>query len=138
MFGGFQSNAFQSNAFQIIPDGKNTPENSGGTPYTYIPADQQREIERRKLIATKKTELQKVVSVIGEYERQRELAEESLKIASEKSQARLLKAQNELIAEINRLLIVKAELVARIRREEEQLILMAAMRRRRFRIYNLT
>ena len=134
MFGAFQSNAFQSNAFQILT----AAASSAGTPYTYIPADQRQEIERRKQIAIKKTELQKVTSVIGEYERQRALAEESLKIANEKAQARLLKAQNELIAEINRLLMVKAELMARIRREEEQLILMVAMRRRRFRIFNLT
>ena len=137
MYGGFQSNAFQSNAFQILT-ANTTQIDSGGLPYIYIPADQQREIEHRKQIATQKTELQKVVSVISEYERQRALAEESLKIAGEKAQARLLKAQNELIAEINRLLMVKAELMARIRREEEQLILIAALRRRRFRIFNLT
>lgn len=136
----FQSYAFQCVAFQSVWGGGAPAQTSGGLPhkYTYVPKYQLDEIEQKKRIAKAKTEAQKLESVLKEYERRRELAEESIALASAKEEARLLKLQNELISEINRLLIVKAEMMARIKREEEQLILMMVMRRRRFRAFNLT
>jgi len=108
-------------------------QDTGGLPkiYSYFPEYHAKQAEVKKT----KTELQKVESVISEYERRRALAEESLKIAEESETERLLAVQNELIAEITRLLMVKADLMARVRRGEEQLILMIAMRRRRLRAF---
>ena len=137
----FQSYAFQCVAFQSVWGiGTPTPTpDTGGLPhkYTYIPKYQLDEIEQRKRIAQAKTEAQKLESVLKEYERRRALAEESIALANAKEQVRLLKLQNELISEINRLLMVKAEMMARIKREEEQLILMMVMQRRRFRAFNV-
>lgn len=108
-------------------------DDTGGLPssYSYFPEYHARQAEVKKA----KTELQKVDSVLLEYERRRALAEESLRLAEESETQRLLKLQNELITEITRLLMVKADLMARVRRGEEQLILMIAMRRRRLRAF---
>jgi len=106
---------------------------SGGLPkiFSYFPEYHAKQVEVKKA----KTELQKVDSVLLEYERRRALAEESLRLAEESETQRLLKLQNELITEITRLLMVKADLMVRVRRGEEQLILMIAMRRRRLRAF---
>ncbi len=124
---------FQFVAFQTVWGGSSAPSTGGGLPYIYNPNFQAKKQEIKK----NKTELQKVQSVISEYERRRALAEESLRIADESEHQRLLSIQNELIEEINRLLIVKAEMMARLKRSEEQLILMMAMRRKRFRAFSL-
>lgn len=126
---GFQSFAFQSAGLT------NVPQATGGLPYTYVPAYQLREIEQRKKVKKTKTEAQKLESVLNEYERRKALAEESLLIAEQSERNRLMSVQNELITEINRLLMVKAELMARMKSEEEQLIMMMIIRRRRFRAF---
>ncbi len=131
----FQSYAFQSYGFQGVV-GAGQPQPSGGKPYIYTP-NYSLERQQEKVKKTK-TEIQKLSSVLAEYERKRALAEESLLIAQETERNRLLALQNELITEINRLLIVKAELMARKKREEETLIMMMITRRRRFRAFNLT
>lgn len=126
---GFQSNAFQtSGVFGLATGGNGT--------YSYHP-EYQRALQKQN-IRRDKTELQKVVSVISEYQRKEAIVAESTKLASQKERARLLKLQNELITEINRLLMVKAEMMARIKRQEEHLILMVALKRKRFRAFNLT
>lgn len=131
----FQSYAFQCVAYQSVW-GKGTPQAAGGTPYLYHPAHLREEEQKTKIKKTK-TEVQKLQSVLSEYERRRVLAEESLAIAEESERNRLLKAQNELITEINRLLMVKAELMARLKREEELLVIMM-IARRRLRAFHLT
>jgi hypothetical protein len=109
------------------------PEDTGGLPkiFSYFPEYHAKQVEVKKA----KTELQKLDSVLLEYERRKTLAAESLRLAEESQIQRLLTLQNELLAEISRLLMVKAELMARVRRGEEQLILMIAMRRRRLRAF---
>jgi hypothetical protein len=80
-------------------------------------------------------DLQRVDAVISEYERRRLLASESLTLARESERSRLITIYNDLTTEISRLLMVKAELMARVKRGEEQLIIMIAMRRRRLRAF---
>ena len=110
---------------------------SGGLPkaYSYFPEYHAQEAKQKLEIKKSKTELQKLDSVLSEYERRQALAAESLRLAEESETQRLLTLQNELITEITRLLMVKAELMARVKRGEEQLILMIAMRRRRLRAF---
>ena len=131
----FQAIAFQVGAFQSV-FGAGVPQPQGGLPYIYQP--NYRQEEKKRQIKKTKTEIEKVSSVIGEYERKRALAEKSLSVARETERNRLLSVQNELIAEINRLLMVKAELMARKKRQEEELIIMMIASRRKFRAFNLT
>jgi hypothetical protein len=114
-----------------------TVEDIGGIPssYSYFPQYHKQEEKQKSEIRKSKTDLQKIDSVLVEYERRKALADESLLLAEESENQRLLTLQNQLIAEISRLLMVKAELMARVRRGEEQLILMIAMRRKRLRAF---
>jgi hypothetical protein len=109
-------------------------EDTGG--YVYQP--NYREEQQKKQIKKTKSEIEKLDSVLSEYQRRQLLAEESLSIAQEKERLRLLKAQNELIEEINRLLMVKAELMARKKREEQALVILMIASRRKLRAFNLT
>lgn len=129
----FQSGAFQSVAFQTVWAVATPDTDTVGDSRSHYQRFQDAERQREKL-RKEKTEAQKLQSVISEYERRKSITDESLLIAEESERARLLAAQNELITEINRLLIVKAEMMARIKRSEELLILMLAMRRKRFRV----
>jgi hypothetical protein len=116
--------------FQPLP----LAEDLGG--YVYQP--NYREEQQKKQIKKTKSEIEKLDSVLSEYQRRQLLAEESLSIAQEKERLRLLKAQNELIEEINRLLMVKAELMARKKREEQALVILMIASRRKLRAFNLT
>lgn len=127
---GFQSIAFQG----VFGVNVQTYGDSRSHYQKFQAAEYEREKQLQK-IRKQKTEAQKLQSVINEYERRRLLAEESFLIAEESEKARLLSVQNELINEINRLLMVKAEMMARTKRDEEMLILMIAMKRRRFRAF---
>ena len=109
-------------------------EDTGG--YVYQP--NYRDEQQKKQIKKTKSEIEKLDSVLSEYQRRQLLAEESLSIAQEKERLRLLKAQNELIEEINRLLMVKADLVARKKREEQALVILMIASRRKLRAFNLT
>lgn len=82
-----------------------------------------------------KTDIQKLESVLSEYERRKMLTEESLSLADEVSRPRLSAIHNDITSEINRLLMVKAEMMARIKRAKAMLLLAVAMRRRRFRAF---
>ncbi len=121
---------FQLVAFQTVV-GKGEPQAAGGTPYIYNPSYQQAVQEQK--VKREKSELQKLESVLSEYQRREALALESLMLAEESERSRLLEIQNNLLSEINRLLMVKAEMMARVKRSEEMLILMIAMRRKRLR-----
>lgn len=128
----FQKNAFQANAFQYgNPTVVTTPDSGGLSTYSYHPEYQQA-VQQQK-IKREKTELQKLESVLSEYQRRESLAAESLRIAEESERNRLIEIQNNLISEINRLLMVKAEMMARVKRSEEELLLMVALRRKRLR-----
>lgn len=135
MFGAFQSNAFQLNAFQILA-GRPEPERvvPGGyvwhAPYhKYKDEEQKREQIRRD-----KTELERLEAVLAENERKKLLAAQSLAEAkAAKAKERLARLEREYIDEINRLLMVRASLMRRIRENEGLLIVMLAMRRRRLR-----
>lgn len=126
---GFQLVAFQT----AIGQGVATI--TGGLPkaFSYFPAWQQ---NQQAQIKKQKTEIQKLDSVINEYERRRALAEESLRLAAESEHQRLMAAQNELLTEINRLLMVKAEMMARVRKQEE-FLLLAIIARKRLRAFNV-
>jgi membrane protein involved in colicin uptake len=129
------TSGFQSGAFQYAG---NYAGIAGGLTkqYSYHPSWQSDEY-RREEIRKNKTELQKVESVINENERLKALAAQSEAIAREKKSksaiTRLEKLQQQYVEEINRLLMVRAALVKRIAEDESMLIIMIAMRRKRFR-----
>lgn len=129
----FQSYAFQSYGFQVVVG--QTATTGGGFVYPYEKLRDE-QYEREKL-RKQKSELEKLDSVLKEAQRKAALAEESKRIAQEKEDKRnakrLANLEQELLNEITRLLMVRAEIVARIRRSEEQLILMIAMKRKRLR-----
>ena len=129
---GFQSIAFQT------PANDNPIGNGGGgkqevwvTPYQLL---QQQEY-REKLIRKEKTELEKLESVLAENRRKAELAAKNKEIAASKQRViALARAEAEYLAEINRLLMVRAELMQRIKENESILIILMVMRRRRLRV----
>lgn len=128
----FQGIAFQRIAFQT--NGNIANDNLlGGKDYSYFTPYQ----KQREKIRKERTELQKLDSVLKETERKKQLAALSLQTAKEqkKKQAaiRLLKLENDLLEEINRLLAVRAELMRRIREDEAILVIMM-MKRRRLRV----
>lgn len=127
---GFQSVAFQT----VVGLGGAQPTGHG---YSYqTPYQRHRIAEQEERIKQQKTDLQKVESVIQEYERRKEITADSLaRVSSKRQEARLLTAQNELISEISRLLEVRAELMAKLRQEEDALILMLIFQRK-LRVFN--
>jgi hypothetical protein len=139
MFGAFQSNAFQANAFQIIASAAPpVPDVVGDS--VFVPSHQRHNIKDQSAKVTKaKTDLNRIDSVIKETEKKKALAAQSALLARQRESIRraieLEAAETEFLNEINRLLMVRAELVKRVRAEEETLlILMVAKRRMRFAI----
>lgn len=128
----FQSNAFQHNAFQI----DTTPivnDTTGRGSYSYVFPFQKEQLQAEKVIK-EKTELQKLESVLTETNRLKGLAHESLVLAQQRKARKraleLAQKEKEYLTEINRLLIVRVELMQRIKESEEILMVMIAMRRR--------
>lgn len=137
----FSSSAFSTDAFSIlafdfgdapIP----TPEPAGSGGYTYITPYQHLKLEdeKREKIKKAKTDIDRLESVLKETERQKALAAESAKAARAKKALKraieLEAAETEYLNEINRLLMVRAELVRRIRSDEEFLVIMIMSRKR--------
>lgn len=124
---GFQSVAFQTAV--------NDNEAIGGDGKLYVtPYQQHREEHQREKIRKDKSELQKLESVLRETERKKELAEKArLKAATERRMLVLAQAEAELLEEINRLLMVRAELIRRIK-EDEAILIILIMKRRRLRV----
>lgn len=124
----FQANAFQNNAFQIsLAANDNTAGKEG---YTYVkPYDEY--LQRQEKLRKEKSELEKVSSVIAENKRLAELAAKNKLEASKKAALRLAKLEAEYLAEINRLTQVRAMLLQRIKRNEEAMIVLLMMKRRR-------
>lgn len=139
MFSGFQSNAFQSNAFQIIRNAVSIVGSSGNEKYTYATPYQilQSPQAQRDKIKAVKTDLARVDSVLEETTRKKLLAEESRKLAKQRNALKrsieLEALEREYLNEINRLLMVRADLIRRIRADEEILVVMIMARKRRFR-----
>ncbi len=128
----FQFGAYQAFAYQTLTGIRSIDENLlGGKDYpnkdfSYVTAYQKEKIRKEK------TELQKLESVLQETERKKEVVVKSRSIAKKQAAIRLLKLENEYLQEINRLLMVRAELIRRIREDEAILIIMM-MRKRRLR-----
>lgn len=133
MFSGFQSNAYQNNAYQISNDNSSTP---GGRTDAYVTPWQRYKAEeyQRKLLHKEKSELEKVNNVILETQRQADLVAKNLLLAEKKAaQERLAKKEQEFLNEINRLLLIRDQLIKRIKQEEQTLFLLIMMRKRRLR-----
>lgn len=135
----FQSTAFQSFAFQTVGNTVVQPGDSGDEKQTYVPQYQRyaNEERQRQKIRRDKTELERLESVLKETERKKELASESKRIAEENNKLQraiqLEKSEREYLEEINRLIMVKADLIRRIRRDEESLLIIIMARKRRLR-----
>jgi hypothetical protein len=125
----FQLSAFQRSGFQIGYATAPTDNGWMGGPiddrWSY-----QTDFQKSK-IKKVKTELQKVDSVLEEYERRKALAAENKLLAEAKRAAELAQQELYLITEINRLRMVRAELMQRIQEEEFILLLMMGKRRLR-------
>ena len=140
-YSAFQWNAFQWNAYQIARAETIT---GGGKPSddisTHIPHYQRyvNEESQREKIKKEKTDLERLESVLREAERKKDLAAESKKLAEQtnkiKRSIELENLEREYLEEINRLLMVRAELIRRIKEEEVLLIILIAMKRRRLRV----
>lgn len=130
----FQSWAFQSNGFQEAGTAAND-NLLGGKDYSYVTPNQKHEHEQREKIKRQKSELEKLESVLKETQRKKEVAAKNKLLAAEETKAakRLQKIELELLEEINRLLILRAELIQRIREEEGVLIVLLMMKKRRLR-----
>lgn len=120
---GFQYVAFQT------PANNNGWLGGGGYVHPYIKyADEE---AQREKVRKEKSELERLESVLRETERKKELAEKArLKALSEKRAKALARAEAEFIQEINRLLMVRAELIRRIKEDEAILIIMIMSRKR--------
>jgi hypothetical protein len=127
---GFQSFAFQTVGNGGVP----TPQVSGLGYDGRLPYQRHREEEyQREKIRRQKSELERLDSVLKETKRKAALAEESRLLADKKNAKRLAQLEQEFLNEITRLLAVRVEIMARIKRNEQMLILMMAVRRKRFR-----
>jgi len=126
---GFMNFSFQTAGNDNQPTGGGKQE-AWVTPYQLL---QQQEY-REKLIRKEKTELEKLESVLAENRRKAELAARNKQIATERRAKALAKAEAEYLAEINRLLMVRAELMQRIKENESILVILMIMRRRRLRV----
>lgn len=134
-YSAFQTNAFQWNAYQIA----RSVSASGGLPkeaYSYIYPFQVEKVEKQKrdLVKKQKTELQKLDSVLAETNRLMGLAAESKALAKEKRALELAAKEQEYLQEINRLLMVRDELMRRIKKNEQLIIAMVLMKKRRLRV----
>lgn len=128
----FQSFAFQNYAFQtavIANDNTASGKYTYQTPYQRLKIEQLQEKVRRE-----KTELQRLDSVLAENQRKAAILEKSKADAKEAAViARLAKLELEYLNEINRLMRVRALLLLRIKQNEEAMIVLLAMMRRRLR-----
>ena len=119
------------------------PEPSGGGGYTYITPYQRLQSEeyQREKIKKAKTDLDRLENVLRETERQKALAAESANLARQKqalNRALQLEAkEREYLDEINRLLMVRGELMRRIRSDEEFLVIIIMARKRLRGVVNL-
>lgn len=131
-YSAFQSNAFQWSAYQIA---RQSPI-SGSSDYSYVYPFQLEKIEREKRESLKKqkTDLERIDSVLKETERLKNLAAESKAIAKEQRAIELAKKEQEYLLEINRLLTVRAELIRRIQKNQQIVIAIVMMRKRRLRV----
>lgn len=133
---GFWNRSFQiaRNQEQITTGGGKEERQAYVTPYQKLQLDE----EQREKVRKAKTDLDRLESVLRETDRQKRLAAESAKIARERNALKraieLEAAENEYLNEINRLLMVRAELVARVRHEEGLLVIMIMAMKRRLRI----
>ena len=130
----FQLSFGQRNAFQIPSAVAATV----GDSYTYAPTYQKYQVEerQREKIRKEKSDLDKLQSVLAENERKRLLAAESKLLADAENAMRLAALEQEYLQEIDRLLVVRADLMRRVRQSEETLIMMMAMKRKRLRAVN--
>lgn len=139
----YQIGAFQAYAYQTI---SGIPSNDngwlgGGDPkkdsYSYHSPNSLYEQEQREKIRKRKSELQKLESVLEENQRKKALAErsriEAQALKRKQAEERLIRFELELQKEINRLLAVRAELIRRVQEEEALLLIILMMRRRRLR-----
>jgi hypothetical protein len=131
----FQNAAFQSYSFQtaVIANDNTAPAhkeyNAIRTP------NRAEEIEKYQAkIRKEKTELQKLDSVVAEFERKKSILKRSKTEAKESEVlSRLAKLELQYIQEINRLMQVRAMLLLRIKQDEEALIVLLMQARRRLR-----
>jgi len=127
----FQIGAYQT-GFQSSAGAVN--DNIGGG-YTYQHENLRREEERyQKKLARQKTELEKVDSVLAEYEKQKAIAARNKVLANKKLAAENLRRELEYAQEISRLTQVRAMLLQQIKQNEEALILILMFARRRLRV----
>ena len=123
-FGAFQWSAFQWSAFQLNAEGEFSTVTGHGGKFTYVPAYQKT-----------KTEIKKLDSVLAEVRRKETVVAKSISEAERKKAlkriAELEALRGEYIEEINRLLAVRAELMQRMRGEEEMLFVAIAAKRKR-------
>lgn len=143
-YSAFQGNAYQRNAFQIKAQPTATGGSGGDKEDAYLPtyqkylSDERQQERQREKIRREKTELERLESVLRENERKRALAEQSRLAAKEakklKRAIELEKLEREYLNEINRLLMVRAGILRRIKASEEALIIMIIARKRRLRI----
>lgn len=134
MFSGFQSNAFQRNAFQIVGGTDVVQPTPGDSRQhdVYITPYQAVKLRQEKL-RKEKTELEKLDSVLKNIEKKKAVVSESKLLAKKKRALELEQKENEYLQEINRLLVVRSDLMRRINEDEGLLILLMAMKRRRLR-----
>lgn len=127
----FQLSAFQRSAFQIGYRAQQETPPSGGHPdYIYSTHRLRREFEYKNKIVEEKRELERLKIEIAEAESKRLIAE---KAKVKKNAAKKLAAlQAQLEREINRLSILQAALIQRIKEDEAALVILLVARRRRF------
>jgi len=136
-YSAFQWNAFQWNAYQIARAVVTPTGGSDEGREAYLSSYERMLLRDQKAkIKKTKTDLEKLESVLKETERRKALAAESAELARKrKSLTRAIEleaAEADFLSEINRLLMVRAELVRRVRAEEDAFMLMM-MARKRFR-----
>lgn len=124
---GFQRNAFQENLQVSAVVGDDTRR-------SYVPSYQMAATESEKQLKRQKSELEKLQSVLAENERRKQLAAESKAKADAANAQRLAALELEYELEINRLLAIRTDLLARIRENEEAIVMMAIAKRKRLRI----
>lgn len=93
------------------------------------------ESQKRAQVKKAKSEIEKLDSVLRENERRAAVAAQNKVIATSTERAIELAAlERQYLEEINRLLMVRVELVRRIREAEQVIIAIVVMRKRRLRL----
>jgi hypothetical protein len=135
-YSAFQWNAFQNNAYQIARAATTT----GGSPsketYSQFYPFQLEQVEKEKRAALKKqkSDLDRLDSVLAETRRLAAIAAENKLLAKEKRALELAAKEQEYLEEINRLLMVRVELVLKMRRNQQFIIALVLMKKRRLRV----